>query len=111
MPNILFSSLSNMPLAYCQLKICIAYCKDALVDTRHPAKLAPQALIYALNKSRLHNVCNQKCILTFPSLNLKTRKHLYSPGFNGSVKRNFSENLPIFSKHEKMKDKMDKYAI
>ena len=71
MPNILLSCLSNM------LHACIAIC------IRHPAKLDPPAMIYALNNARLHNVCNQKCISAFSSLNFKPRKHRYLSGFNG----------------------------
>ena len=71
MPNILLSCLSNM------LHACIAIC------IRHPAKLDPPAMIYALNNARLHNVCNQKCISAFSSRNFKPRKHRYLSGFNG----------------------------
>ena len=63
MPNILLSCLSNM------LHACIAIC------IRHPAKLDPPAMIYALNNATLHNVCNQKCISAFSSRNFKPRKH------------------------------------
>ena len=46
----------EFPFKYAAHAYCILQC------TRHPAKLAPPALIYALNNARLHNVCNQKCI-------------------------------------------------
>ena len=51
---------------------------------RQPAKLAPPAMIYALNNAKPHNVCNQNCISAFSSLNFKPRKHWYFlSGFNG----------------------------